>query len=342
MGWNDVASLNSLFDIEASRLNLILEAAVGTAGVEFLGFSPLEVDGRADTLLCDFIYRTPDGLTGETKLFVKRCVWGGIAESPHYHHLAAHGIATPRLFGALRGKDGLEVIFVEPLTATGFHRHDEVEWRCLLSLLAWLNACPVTPDYAPHLRDFDQIGQAGGGVWISAVPAFPAEAEIAGSLRAGGVSDAELPALLRAACDLFTQVDAQPRGLLHQDLRPDNVGWLGDRSQIVVFDLHKNACGPRFADVAPYLAMPDWSNEAGFLDGSEDGAGSRRRSLIEHYLDEYARAGGPLVPPEVFQVETSALAWAHRVSVISWLVQAGHSDRVREVLHYLRKHRVGE
>ena len=109
--------LDSLFDIEASRLSPILEAVTETAGVEFLGFSRQEVNGKADTLLCDFNYRTPDGLTGETKLFVKRCVWGGIAESVHYRYLASPGVSVPRLYGSLRGGDGLEIIFVEPLTA---------------------------------------------------------------------------------------------------------------------------------------------------------------------------------------------------------------------------------
>ena len=140
--------LDSLFDIEASRLSPILEAVTETAGVEFLGFSRQEVDGKADTLLCDFNYRTPDELTGEAKLFVKRCVWGGVAESHHYHHLASHGVPVPRLYGSPHGTDGLEIIFVEPLTATDFHQNDEAEWRCLLSLLARFNACPITPGYA--------------------------------------------------------------------------------------------------------------------------------------------------------------------------------------------------
>ena len=118
---------------------------------------------------------------------------------------------------------------------------------------------------------------------------------------------------------LFIQVKGQPRGLLHQDLRPDNIGWLGGRAEMVVFDLQKNAWGPRFADVAPYLAMPDWSRDAAFLDDSEGGARSRREVLIEHYLDEYTSAGGLVVTPEIFCTEASALAWAHRVTVLSWL-----------------------
>ena len=179
--------LDSLFDIEASRLSPVLEVVTATAGVEFLGFSGQEVDGKPDTLLCDFNYRTPDGLMGETKLFVKRCVWGGIAESVHYHYLALHGVSVPRLYGSLRGTDGLEIIFVEPLTATDFHQNDEAEWRCLLSLLARFNACPITPEYAIHLRGYDQIGQIGGDLWMSALPAFPADKEIAASLRATGV-----------------------------------------------------------------------------------------------------------------------------------------------------------
>lgn len=129
-------------------------------------------------------------------LFVKRCVWGGIDESPHYRHLAAHSVPVPRLFGALRDGDGVEVVFLEALTETGLRRDSMAEWRRLLSVLACLNACPVTPDYAPRLYGYEQIGQAGGGVWISGLDSAPPDVEVGAGLRAAGVGSAELPSLL--------------------------------------------------------------------------------------------------------------------------------------------------
>ena len=41
----------------------------------------------------------------------------------------ANGVPTPRLYGALLNDSGEEVDFLEPLTATGFRRDSEPEWR---------------------------------------------------------------------------------------------------------------------------------------------------------------------------------------------------------------------
>src|SRR5260370_32552748 len=115
-----------------------------------------------------------------------------------------------------------------------------------------------------------------GGLWILGLHASPSDEDFEASLRACGVGDSENPTLREAARALFASVAAQPRGLLHQDFLPDNLGWRGEREAMVVFDLHKNALGPRFADVAPYLAVPDWSESAAFLDHAENGAVTRR------------------------------------------------------------------
>src|SRR5262249_23195086 len=146
------------------------------------------------------------------------------------------------------------------------------------------------------------------------------------------VADDELPGLLHAARALYAHVAEQPKGLLHQDFLPGNFGWRGAREELVVFDLHKNALGPRFADAAPHLGLPDWSDNAAFLDGAADGGVSRRERLIQHYLDEYARFGGPTVSPETFREETAALSWWHKVACLSWLANEKKQPRIREVL----------
>ena len=83
-----------------------------------------------------------------------------------------------------------------------------------------------------------------------------------------------------AAQRLCERVAALPTGLVHQDFLADNLGWRGERMEMVVFDVHKNALGPRFADVAPYLGLPDWSNTAVYLDQLP----TRREALTKHYL----------------------------------------------------------
>jgi hypothetical protein len=329
-----------LSNLNETQLLLVLEAAVGVPVAGISGIAPLGVEGGysgGSTQLSTFFYTTRDGRSGEVTLFVKRCAWKRRSEAVHYRHLAARGVPTPRLYGALQNDSGEEIIFLEPLTATGFRWDSEEEWRGMLSLLARFNACVITPDYAPHLHRFEQVGRIAGGRWILGLDARPTNEEVEASLRACDVSENELPALQQAARALFAQVAAQPQGLLHQDFLPDNLGWRGEREEMVVFDLHKNALGPRFADAAPYLALPDWSDSAAFLDRAENGPVSRRERLTQHYLDEYARFGGPTVSPLTFRQETAALSWSHKVAALSWLAEQKQQTRIREVLDFLRQ-----
>ena len=106
---------------------------------------------------------------------------------------------------------------------------------------------------------------------------------------------------------------------------------------MVVFDLHKNALGPRFADVAPYLASPDWSDSSVFLDDTGSDGFIRRESLTRHYLEEYAQFGGPVVSPATFREETTALFWMHKVSALGWLTEQNQPGRIHETLDALRQ-----
>ena len=331
---------NLLSHVTQTQLLELLEAAVG-APIASLACEALpgieQGCSGGNQQLYIFFYTTRDGRAGEVTLFVKRCAWKRRSEAVHYRHLAARGVPTPRLYGALQNHSGEEIIFLEPLTATDFRSDSEEEWRAMLSLLARLNTCPITLDYAPHLHRYKQVGRIAGNTWILGLDANPANEELEASLRACGVRDRELSALQQAARTLFAQVAAQPRGLLHQDYLSNNLGWRGDREEMVVFDLHKNALGPRFGDVAPYLALPDWSDSVEFLDGAEHGTVSRRERLTQHYLDEYARFGGPTVSPLTFGEETAALTWSHKVSALPWLVEQRLQTRIREVLEFLRR-----
>lgn len=332
---------NRPFGLTETQLLPVLEAVAGTPLADFtVQIRPaVQDDPSGSKRLLTFLYTTRDGAPGEATLFAKRCVWKGRSEAVHYRHLAARAVPTARLHGALHDGDGEEVIFLERLTEVGFRDQSEAEWRSLLSLLARLNACDITPDYAPHLHPYEQIGKPGGGVWIIGLGASPPDEQVAADLRACGTSREDQPALQQAAHTLFARVAAQPRGLLHQDFRPDNVGWRGGRAEMVVFDLHKNALGPRFADVAPYLASPDWSGSKAFLDGTSSDGGSRRESLTRHYLEEYARSGGPAVSPATFRAETAALFWMHKVSVLGWMVEQNQQGRIQETLDALRQFR---
>ncbi len=292
----------------------------------------------ADKQLMVFRCAALTGEVEEVTVFVKKCVWKGKSESVHYRYLAAAGVPAPRLYAAALNAQGEEVIFLEPVTLTGFESQSEGEWREMLSLPARFNSCSITPEYAAHLHPYEQVGLLDENLWLTGLSAQPNDAQLEAGLRACGVSEQVLP-LKQAASKLFAQVEAQPKGLLHQDFHPDNFGWRGKHKQMVVFDLHKNSHGPRFADVVPYLALPDWSGHKAFLDASdldaaEDGS-TRRERLTRHYLEEYARFGGEVVPPETFRNETSALFWAHKVTVLGWLAERKQDAAVQEVLEFL-------
>ena len=325
------------FGLSETQVRPILEAAIGRPIAEFTVQTrpAVQDDPGGNKRLLTLMYATQDEVPGEATLFAKRCVWKGKSEAVHYRYLASKAVPTARLYGALRDADGEEIIFLERLTGTGFDHHSEAEWRSLLSLLARFNACAITPDYATHLHPFEQIGKMNGGMWILGLDADRADAQVEADLQACGVRREDRPALCKAARALFTQVAVQPRGLLHQDFRPDNVGWHGLRAETVAFDLHKNALGPRFADVSPYLAFPYWSDSSAFLDDKGKNGVSRREALIRHFLDEYARFGGPTVSPEIFRAETAALFWMHKVSTLGYLREQNQQERIRETLHAL-------
>jgi len=202
----------------------------------------------------------------------------------------------------------------------------------MLTLLAHFNACEVTPDYLPHLHPYEQGGRIDGW-WITGFSPFPPTMEeISTNLRACRVAESDLPDLSLAAHRLCEQVAALPKGLVHQDFLSDNLGWRGEREEIVVFDVHKNALGPRFADVAAFLGLPDWSTTATFLGEVP----SRREALIDHYLHEYAQFGGDSVSQENFIEESTLLFWAHKVAILGWMVGQKDTERIGQVLSNLR------
>lgn len=324
----------SIFDIDETQLLPIGEAILGTPirHCHIEGSVPIDRGGCGDKALGDLVMTTDDGQESRIPLFIKKFSWKGRSEAVHYRQLAQCAVPTPRLYGALLHPDGDEILFMERLTEIGYDRHSEAEWRQLLSLLARFNACTITPDYASHLHAFEQGGRIGGW-WITGfIPFPPLREEIEGNLRGCGVSESELPALSQAALQLCERVDALQKGLVHQDFLADNLGWRGERAELVVFDIHKNTLGPRFSDVAPFLGLPDWSNTAPFMDQSS----TFRETLIRHYLHEYALAGGEAVSLATFYAEATLLFWAHKVAILWWMAEQQDTERIEQALDYLR------
>jgi len=321
------------FKLAASALAHAVEI-ITDGSVEHFTF---ELHGPADDPNKSFAtlrYRKPNTPPVELPLFIKKCVWQNRSEAIDYRYLSAAGIPTPHLYAAILNPDGDEILFLEHLTAIGFNDQSETEWRQMLTLLARFNACPVTPAYAEHLYPYEQGAQLDAHTWYTGLDPDFDRARTETDLLAAGADFACLPSLLETVADLFAQIDAQPRGLLHQDFHRENIGWHGDRAELVVFDLHKNALGPRFADVASYLGTPDWTKRAPFLDTPINGGTTRRDLLIQHFLHEYALFGGDSITPETFRAETSVLLWAHKIKSLSLLHERQQYPQIHTVLEY--------
>ena len=326
------------FDLDDTQLlpmgAAIYGAPIGSCRIE--GSVPLNRGACGDKALAELVITTVEGHEISIPLFLKKFSWKGRSEAVHYRQLANCAVPTPHLYGAILHPDGEEILLLERLSQTGFNRHSEAEWRQLLTVLAQFNACAVTPDYLPNLHPFEQGGRIDVW-WITGFNPFPPPVEeIEANLRTCGITGSELPYLSLAAQRLCERIAALPTGLVHQDFLTDNLGWRGDRAEMVVFDVHKNALAPRFADVAPYLGLPDWSNTAAFLNQSP----SLREVLIHHYLQEYAHFGGGSVSLETFYEETSLLFWAHKVAILYWMAEQQDTERIGQVLSYLRAYTV--
>ncbi len=230
--------------------------------------------------------------------FIKRCP-AGRGEAVHYRELTRQGVPLPRLHSVTLEADSSEVLCLEALSAIGIDPRSEDEWRAFLSLLARFNACEITPEYEVHLHPYHLVGQVSPGRWLLGNNPNPTDDALSESLRSVGVGVSELSALIRTAQSLFARTHAHPTGLLHLDFLFDNVGWRGEREELVVFDFQKNARGPRFADVSGHLGGEFWYEQR-----------------AEFYLAEYARFGGGQVSLGQFHQEITALFWAHQLSAL--------------------------
>ena len=333
-GWLCYYSSMDTFGLNHAQLLPIGAAVYGfpIRSCRIEGSVPVNRGGCGDKALVDLVITTLEGQENSLPVFLKKFAWKGKSEAVHYRQLAQCAVPTPHLYGVIAHPDGEEVLVLERLNQIGFNSHSEAEWRQLLTLLAHLNACAVTRDYLPHLHPFEQGGRIDCW-WITGFNPFPPRLEaIEANLRACDIAESELSQLSFAAQRLCERIAALPTGLVHQDFLSDNLGWRGDRAEMVVFDVHKNALAPRFADVAPYLGWPDWSNTATFLHQSP----SLREVLIRHYLHEYAHFGGGSVSLETFYEETTLLFWAHKVAILYWMVEQQETERIGQVLNYLR------
>jgi hypothetical protein len=263
----------------------------------------------AEKVVPTFRYTTGSGRSGETIVFAKRFHKPGPQEAHHYAHLAPRGAPVARMYGALTGAEGREIIFLEFLRNAG-HLHpfdgflsDADSFVPFLALAARFNAIQPSQQHRAllHVQTVDDLrrwlgnaAEAMGRIWECAP-----RGELGGVLKdLCGEARGKLPRLRQLATDLVAPVSRMTPGLVHGDFYPDSALRREQTGELVLVDLEGVGLRPRFADVARWLGAPDEIRPRCLP----------RQELARCYLDAYRRWGGAEVPLPDFLEETRLLA----------------------------------
>ena len=305
-----------IFGLANSQLKPIVECAAGEPVSSFRVESLDEIRGHfgynAEKALPVVSYLTEAGRHGTVSFFAKRFHEPGLREAHNYEALQDHGAPIPKMYGALRGADDREMLFMERVqTSADTHpferfRRDADLFPRFLAAAARFNAVNVTADLSDrlatgHVRSHGEFAKSISHhlaeIWEKA-----RAGELGSDLQAlSAAVGQKTDALCRLASEIAQSRAEMKKGLIHSDYWPDNTGQRYGSGETVVFDLEHVALGPRFADVANWVGPPD-------------GAGHRhfpQHMLSGIYLEEYARSRGGDAPVSEFLQETHSL-WAYQ------------------------------
>ena len=284
---NDVTPV---FGLTKGELWPIVKEAAGTGVASFDICTehqrPEPYGYTSEKAIPTFAYVTKAGRAGRVTMFVKRFHRTGPAESQQYRFLQAHQAPIPRMYGALLDPDEREILFVE---------HVEIcrpigTMRELLAMMARFHAIQPSAEYAAWLEE------APWRLDVNLKSAEPALDLIWDHARKGELgqplkdfcssSRRRLRQLQSAARQVTERTLQMPQGLIHTDFSRENTGRR-KAGELLVLDVEWVTIGPRFFDVAGWLAWPPqrWCPDL------------RQGELGRHYLEEYARWGGS--PPSV-------------------------------------------
>ena len=299
----------AVFDLTRSQLQPIVEQIAGEQVVSFEIAIEHHVRGRhglsGEKVIPTFRYETRSGQSGETVVFVKRHYEDhpGYREAHHYTYLARHGAPVARLYGTLADTQNREILFLEHLDVVTeldlpFARTQQDPERFPAFLAAFARFHAVTPcdGYAARLRQ-DMAQREWSSWWEESKLTEKAHRILESTWEHGERGEVGAPVtalcssasgtlgpLLRLAAHWANTVSALPVVLAHNDCYPDSVGRRPATGEAVLFDLEDVGFGPRFFDVAPWIAPPDEVQPRCWP----------REKLARHYLRLLSGFGTPL------------------------------------------------
>jgi aminoglycoside phosphotransferase (APT) family kinase protein len=315
-----------VFDLTQAQLHEAVAAIAGEPVVSFEVAASQHVRGRygfsGEKVIPTFCYETRSGRVRETTVFVKRHYddHAGHREAHHYSFLTRHGAPVARLYQALTDHQHREILFLEHLDVVAEPDLPFAETRCdagrfpaFLAAFAQLHAIQPCDEYAALLRE-DMVEREWSSWWaepnlrekVHGILERVWECAVRGEVgnRVASLCQETRSALgpLRARTELWASTVSQlPVSLAHNDCYPDCVGWRPGTSEAAIFDLEDMGYGPRFFDVAPWIAPPDEVQRRCWP----------REKLAQHYLSHFERTGGEHVPQAQFLEEGYAcwLIW---------------------------------
>ena len=321
---------NAVFGLGLRRLQPILDEVAGERVTRCAVKVDKEVQGHrgysAEKIIPTFLWTTASGRTGETTVFVKWFKDPGPHEARHYKWLSKCGAPIARMYGSLLTPDKREMIFLEYLDyVDAMHPFDEFlldagKFLRFVSAVARFNAVRPPVRYASQLPAWKCAGALRGAhdvlddVWKHSAAGTLGEQLASACIEHAG----ELGPLHLAIEKVAAPIDRMETGLCHNDLSPDSTCLDPRSGRGVIVDLESVSIGPRFRDIARWLGGT-----------AQDGRSCvSRQSAAEYYLEEYHRAGGPLVPVEQLLAEARLLRFACLVETLWFSLRRAIDGRV--------------
>ena len=308
---------SSLFGLSSAQFKPIVEQLVSEEKLRqfsvegersLQGFQGYCADKKVVIVSCI----TETGRQERRPLFLKRLFPFVPAEAHHYHYLETSGVPVAHLYGVLNGSQGEEILFLEYLERIGIAHHVPEELWQWLRVLVELNTVVLDENYVKKLVHHQHEQWLQDGEFLGQLLD-----QLEGHALRGDVGDAiqalyqnhsvKQQALLQLAYRLGEVVRTLPQGLIHGDFVEQNVGWRMQTQELLIFDLHKVAQGPRFWDIAGVLKSllkPD--------------AALSYQEAAHYYLERWQQRTGQALALETFLAEVEALWQITLLQSLPW------------------------